>query len=113
MLIYNVTVNIDDEVHEEWLQWMKSDHIPEVMKCGLFKSNMMLKVLADDEGHTYSIQYRCESEYKLKDYFENHAPRLQHEHTEKYKDKFVAYRTILEEVIWGQFAQKKDWANTS
>ncbi len=69
MLVYNVTVNIDDEVHEEWLRWMKSGHIPEVMKCGLFESSQMLKVLADDEGNTYSILYRCESQEKLKVYF--------------------------------------------
>jgi len=98
MLVYNVTVNIDDNVHEEWLQWMKSNHIPEVMKCGLFESSKILKVLANDEGNTYSIQYRCESESRLKDYFDNHAPRLQAEHTEKYTDKFVAFRTILEEL---------------
>ena len=98
MFIYNVTVNIDDSVHEEWLSWMKEQHIPEVMECGLFHSNAMLKVLSDDEGQTYSIQYRCESEEKLQEYFDKHAPRLQKAHMDKYKDKFVAFRTILKEV---------------
>ena len=98
MLIYNVTVNIDEDVHEEWLAWMKSEHIPEVMKCGLFERNKILKVIADDQGHTYSIQYTCTSFKKLEDYFETHAPQLQQEHLTRYKDKFVAFRTILEEV---------------
>jgi len=98
MLIYNVTVNIDEDVHQDWLEWMKTAHIPEVMKCGLFVSHNLLKVMADDDGHTYSIQYKCESEAKLEEYFDQHAPRLQEDHLKRYKDKFVAFRTILEEV---------------
>ena len=59
MFIYNVTVNIADDVHEEWLSWMKEIHIPEVMKTGCFTDSGILKVLyVADEGHTYSIQYK-------------------------------------------------------
>jgi hypothetical protein len=35
---------------------------------------------------------------KLDDYQKNFAPELQKAHTERYKDKFVAFRTLLEEV---------------
>ena len=96
-IIYNVTVNIDDSVHEEWLQWMKEKHIPDVMKTGCFLDNRICRILVDEEsGTSYSIQYTCESMNKLKEYQEKHAPRLQKEHSERYKDKFVAFRTLLE-----------------
>ena len=36
MIIYNVTVSIDESVKGEWLDWMKTEHIPEVMACGIF-----------------------------------------------------------------------------
>gem|GEM_PF-5619184 len=29
-ILYNVTINIDHNTSEEWLQWMKSTHIPDV-----------------------------------------------------------------------------------
>ena len=63
MIIYNVTINIDFDVRDEWLAWMKEVHIPEVMKTGLFTSNQILKVLGNEEagGATYSIQYMCNS----------------------------------------------------
>lgn len=32
MIIYNVTVNIEHNVHDEWLKFMKDEHIPDVMK---------------------------------------------------------------------------------
>jgi hypothetical protein len=99
MIIYNVTVNIENDVREEWLQWMKSKHIPDVMATGYFLENKVCKVLVDEEqGTTYSIQYTCASMDDLKEYQANHAPRLQKEVAEKYANKFVAFRTLLEVV---------------
>ncbi|UTW63696.1 DUF4286 family protein [bacterium SCSIO 12741] len=99
MIIYNVTVKVENEVHAEWLSWMKETHIPDVMATGLFVDSKMMKVLVDDtDGMTYSVQYRVETWELLKEYQENHAPRLQKEHSDKYEGKFVAFRTLLEEV---------------
>jgi len=99
MVIYNVTVKIDNEVHDEWLNWMKSKHIPEVMETGYFSDSKMYRVVVhDDDGVTYSIQYTCDSMAAIQQYTTKAAPALQKEHTEKYKDKFVAFRTLLETV---------------
>ncbi|MEM9022301.1 MAG: DUF4286 family protein [Bacteroidota bacterium] len=99
MIIYNVTVKIDLDAHDEWLQWMKGIHIPEVMATGKFTDHRMCKILVDDEdGVNYSIQYSCPDMPTLQEYFSAHAPALQQAHTERYKDKFVAFRTLLETV---------------
>lgn len=39
--IYNVTLNIDDSVHEEWKGWMMAIHIPEVLSTKLFKTAVL------------------------------------------------------------------------
>jgi hypothetical protein len=100
MIIYNVTVNIDNSVHEEWLRWMREVHIPDVMNTGMFIENRMLRVLGDAEsgGATYSIQYTCKSMNEFRQYEELFAPALRAEVNERYKDKFVAFRTLLEVV---------------
>ena len=101
MIIYNVTVNIEDDVHEDWITWMKTTHIPEVMSTGYFLENKIAKVLStqeDETGHTYAIQYTCNSMADLEEYQEKHAPKLQEDHTKRYLGKFVAFRTLLEVV---------------
>ena len=35
---------------------------------------------------------------KLQEYMGQHAPALQKDHTDRYKDKCVAFRTLLEEI---------------
>ncbi|MCW3070813.1 MAG: hypothetical protein JWO44_703 [Bacteroidetes bacterium] len=97
MIIYNVTVNIENDVREEWLNWMKTVHIPDVMATGYFIENKVCKVLVDEEqGTTYSIQYTAESMKQLEDYQRLHSPRLQKEHNDRYASKTVAFRTLLE-----------------
>jgi hypothetical protein len=96
MYIYNVTVNIEEDVHLEWLQWMKETHIPDVMSTRLFKDSKIFQVMVDEQqGITYSIQYAVKDLETLRLYQEVYAPKLQEEHSKKFKEKFVAFRTIL------------------
>ena len=99
MIVYNVTVKVEQSIHDDWMAWMKETHIPAVMNTGLFHDNKVMKVLVDEEdGITYSIQYRVESWEQLEEYQTNHAPALQKDHSEEYQGKFVAFRTLLEEL---------------
>ena len=98
MILYNVTVNIDDSVHDEWLEWMRSKHIPDVLSTGLFTESKLygIRTENEEEENTYSIQYFLRSMDDYKIYQKEYAEKLQFEHTEKFKDKFVAFRTIME-----------------
>lgn len=96
MILYNVTVIIDSDVHDEWLRWMKEEHIPEVMSTGLFIENKIARILAEEEGgKSYSIQYLLQSMNDYETYEKQHAPRLQAEHSQRYEGKFGAFRTLL------------------
>ena len=68
------------------------------MNTGLFVENKMMKLIDPvyPDGTSYAIQYSCESNEKLEEYQTKHAPQLQQEHIDRYKDKFGAFRTILE-----------------
>ena len=100
MIWYNVTVNVDHDIHEEWLSWMQATHIPDVMSKGIFTENRILKVLADEDsgGVTYAIQYACNTMDDYIRYKNEFAPALQKEVIDKYGDKCVAFRTLLETI---------------
>ena len=99
MIIYNVTVSVDYNANEEWLDWMKSTHIPEVMATGKFIDCKLSKILAEEEGgKSYSIQYLCKNMDTLEGYQKNDAPGLQQKHAEKFGGNTHAFRTLLEVV---------------
>lgn len=100
MFLYNVTVGIDPDIEQEWLHWMKETHIPDVLRTGMFTSYKMYKVLHDnnDGSVSFSVQYFANSLENVLQYLEVFAPALVEQHMEKFRNKHVAFRTLLEEV---------------
>ena len=99
MILYNVTVKIDNDIHLEWLKWMKETHIPDVMATNCFTENKIMRLIdppTDEMGTTYASQYFCKDLPTLQYYWQAHAPALQADHTERYKGRFGAFRTVME-----------------
>lgn len=98
MYIYNVTTNIDESVHDQWLKWMKEVHIPDVLATGKFLSAKMCKVLVEEDlgGITYSVQFTTLDKETLQSYYDNNASKLQLDAMKLFPNKFVTFRTELE-----------------
>ena len=98
MFIYNVTINVDESIHDKWLNWMQTNHIPAMLKTNKFTKAKLCKVLIDEEmgGITYSVQYTTKDKKTLEQYYKEDAPRLREEGLKLFKDKFVAFRTELQ-----------------
>src|SRR5690625_7648916 len=59
MYIYNITTNIDESVHDTWLEWPKETYIPAMIATGKYIKALMTQVQVNDEiGRiTYAVQY--------------------------------------------------------
>lgn len=100
-IIYNVTVNVDRDIHTQWLQWMETKHLPEMMALGLFMDYTMLRLISqlgeeDEQSITYAVQYRLPGVEQFLQYTEQHAPTMQAKGRELFGDKVLAFRTLLE-----------------
>lgn len=97
MIMYNVSVKIDHEIEEDWLDWMKEIHLPAVMSTGCFLDNKMYKLLVDEtDGLTYIIQYLCTDLDKLNYYQAEFGPELRNETERLFSGKYVSFRTVME-----------------
>ena len=97
MYIYNVTVNIDESVHTEWLAFIKQQ-IPKVLGTGKFEKATLTQVLVEEDmgGVTYSIQYKSYSREALDAYYRENADTLQAEGVKKFGSKMLSFRTELQ-----------------
>lgn len=97
MLIYNVTIKIDSDVQQTWLDWMQSEHIPAVMRTGKFNDFRICRLLHEEQdGATYAIQYFCPDLATMYAYQQEDARRLQDEVAERFNGKYVVFRTLME-----------------
>ena len=97
MIIYNVTVSVEESIKTDWLNWMKTEHIPEVMAAAVFTKAQINRVIVQgDSNHTFAIAYTCASMKDLHQYQIKFAAELHQKHVARYGDKAVAFRTIME-----------------
>ncbi len=100
MIIYNVTITIQESIKEDWLCWLKEEHIPDIIKTGCFTHAVILQLMETDdtEGPTYAIQYFAESKGLYNNYIENHAVEMRQKGFDKWGDTFIAFRSVLQVV---------------
>ncbi len=100
MIVYNVTSKVDSSIEEQWLHWMKTKHIVDIMATKCFEKYQILKLIdtEDNDGVTYAIQYYALSKANINHYISLHAPALRAEVTRLWGNKFIAFRTIMEVV---------------
>ena len=96
-LLYNVTVKIDSEIHQEWLDWMCLKHIPDVMATGCFETYKLTRILEDEDEHGigFAIQYIAPNREVFQLYQDEFAQNLQNEHSVRYNGRYVAFRTLM------------------
>jgi hypothetical protein len=101
MHLYNVTVNIEKDCEARWLEWMKNEHIPQMLSTGKFSHARMCKVLVEpqDEHPTYAVQYTAEDYNAIRRYYQEDAALLRNEVIKHFSDKVIAIRTELEQVF--------------
>lgn len=100
MIIYNVTIKVHQSIKDNWLQWLKVEHIPDIIQTGCFTHATILLLLEidDSEGPTYAVQYFAESKGLYNKYIESHAPIMQQKSFDKWDDKFIAFRSVMQVV---------------
>ena len=98
MIIYNVTTKVTHAICQPWLQWIKEEHIPDIINTGCFTNAAILQLLEvdDSEGPTYAVQYFAESKSQYNIYLEKFAPLMRQKAIEKWGDKFIAFRSIMQ-----------------
>jgi hypothetical protein len=100
MILYNVTIKVENAIAASWLSWMLEEHIPEVMQTGCFTRHQVVRLLEtdDSEGPTYAVQYFAATEADYQRYLAQHAPEMRRRSAEKWGDHFIAFRSVMEVV---------------
>lgn len=100
MILYNITFTVSLEIEDDFVQWMKETHIPDIFATGLFTDHKFYRLMnsMQDGATNYSIQFFAESTNMLMEYERKFATKLRYETQARYGEKALAFRTLLESV---------------
>jgi hypothetical protein len=74
--VYRVAIRVDNEVAEEWLEWMRTVHVPEVLDTGCFTGcTISRQVEPVDVGsrRSFVLEYGLASVELFEQYQSRHA----------------------------------------
>lgn len=100
MIIYNVTVKTEAAIANDYINWLKEEHIPDIINTGCFTSAKILRLLEVDEtdGPTFAIQYHAESKALYNRYIEKYSDEMRKKSADIWGQKVIAFRSVMEVV---------------
>ncbi len=100
MLIYNITVRIDNNIQDEWLRWQKEVHIPDMMSTGLFYDHRFFRLPEHDDadGKTFIIQFYLKEKKLYEKFIKEYSETFTKKNMNKWGDKSVLFQSLLESV---------------
>lgn len=99
MIIYNETFVIETSDEQEWLQWIKQEHIPAAMATGCFSNFNILTVLdSPNEGVTYCIQYITDDLQQYQLFAEQHVHGLHVRHHQQFENRYVLFNSLMKTI---------------
>ncbi len=91
LVSYEVTVRLHDpETGDEFADWMRQEHIPDVLATGLFTAADFAAL----DATTFRTRYLMASRANLERYLAEHAPGLREEFTRRFGGRATASREV-------------------
>lgn len=97
MILFNITIIIEEGINDEWLQWINREFIPEITTTNLFTSSRLLRVIdSPNEGITYSLQFTLDGIDQYNTFRANYQDKLMAGHANRFENKFVSFSSLME-----------------
>lgn len=100
MIIYNVTIKVENSIADKWLGWLKEEHIPDMISTGCFTNATILRLLETDEteGPTYAVQYHAADNELYNKYIEKYSGEMRKKGMDKWGNRVIAFRSVMQVV---------------
>lgn len=102
MIIYEVNLTVNNEIFEEYYQWLV-EHIKAMLKFKGFRQAELAKEKNTEnetnETAKITVRYFISSDEDLNDYLANHASAMREDGIKKFGNKFSAFRRIFTDLV--------------
>ncbi len=112
MLIYEVNLQIDYEIYNDYIVWLKT-HIQQILNLpGFIKALLLNEQNVTNENLTknVTVQYHLESQEHLDDYLTKHAAKMRNDGLTKFNQKFTAKRRVF--IVYETFVSTNTNSNS-
>jgi quinol monooxygenase YgiN len=97
MLIYEVNLQVEPSIFNEFLHWLKP-HIRDILQCkGFLRADLyLLHGDTDDLSKKITVSYQIDHYENYERYINTQSQTMRHDGQQKFPGKFTAERRLLE-----------------
>ena len=102
MVTYEVQIKIRYQLYDEYVAWLQSEHIPEMLALpGFMEAELCTRKGGAMEASSKDVQitYKLQNEDALRTYMSEHAMRLREKGLEKFSGQYSAQREVWLDTI--------------
>ncbi len=98
MLILNTTFLVSDEIQNQWLEWVREQHIPFMLNTKYFIKPQIAKIISNDatDGTSYSVQFQINNRETLEKWQREFAGKFEQNCYKIFGNEALFFSTILE-----------------
>lgn len=98
MILYNTTFVVEDSVNDEWLTFVKEEHIDDYLQSNCFLGARFGKITSHREPgmESYSIQFFVNDELTLDQFKNNFLSEIQQKSLQKFGTKVLSFSSEME-----------------
>ena len=101
MILFSITFNVENIIHEQWFSWMKNTQIPPMLLSGLISDYKLMKLLNeyDNGGTTYSCQFYMNDMTDVQKFEKEFEDELMLALSKSFPNQYVMFKTLLEVLV--------------
>lgn len=100
MIIFNTTYHVEDEVHSDYLTFIRDSFIPKALESGFLMEARLARIVPqyNEPGTSYSLQFRVKNSDTLQFWLNESGDLLNKALVDKFGNKVLSFVTLLEEM---------------
>lgn len=100
MIIFNTTFHVEDEVLNDYINFMKEIYILKASGSGFLHEPRFARIHPqhEDSGSSYSLQFKVKNVDTLNHWFSTEGLALQNELTSRFGNRAMGFVTLMEEI---------------
>lgn len=101
MIVFNTTFHVEEEIHEEFVEYMLQHFIPMSTKSGLLTSPRLSRVFGKEEeeaGHSFAMEFQTADLIALEQWNKEESGRVYAPLLERFKEKMVGFSTVMQTI---------------
>ncbi|AYD46760.1 MAG TPA: DUF4286 family protein [Arachidicoccus soli] len=100
MYLYNITIKIAWEIHEDWLIWMREENIPFLYTGELISKHLFLRLkdIEETDGPTYALQLFLDTEQHYNKFIMEYLSDINQVQKARWGNNMYSFATLMEVV---------------